>query len=242
MAKGARGGKLSQAAGTSIPLPQIVAQPPNMQTGPVSFSNFDDQDAADLRSDMGANYDDPDVVAAIKQYISNSNPNKDGYSHSQNLNYKLDNKLPLNATEKYIDDNIRNGMHAIGKDSNLTRFAHDDFLKAAGIQDYTKMSQAQLQSALVGRTVTTTSYLSTTYDAAKSPFAPGQPQGGGREVVMNIKAGRNTPIVFGSKRQRELIIDKGVSFRVTGVRYDGTHATPRNGGTKPRIVIDIETY
>ena len=102
------------------------------------------------------------------------------------------------------------------------------------------MTQAQLQKALVGRTGTTTSYLSTTYDAKRSPFAPGQPQGGGREVVMNIKAGRNTPIVFGSKKQRELIVDKGVRYKVTGVHYDGTYATPRNGGTKPRIVVDIE--
>ena len=206
----------------------------------ISYGVFDDNDAQKLRDDMEDIYD-PDVTDAIKLYISDSNPNGDGYSHSQNLNYKLDNGMALNPTEKYIDDNIQAGMHAIGKDSQLVRYCHDDILKSAGIADYTKMSDAQLQSALVGKTFTTTSYMSTSYDGKKNPFNPSAPAGGGREVVMKINAGKDTKMVFGAKKQAEIVLNKGTNFKITGIKYDGSYATPRNSGTKPRIELIIET-
>ena len=209
--------------------------------GNITYGTFDDNDAQKLRDDMEDIYD-PDVTDAIKLYISDSNPNGDGYSHSQNLNYKLDNGMPLNATEKFIDDNIQAGMHSIGKDSTLVRYCHDDILQAAGISDYTKMSDTQLQAALVGRTFKTTSYMSTSYDASKSPFAPNAPAGGGREVVMKINAGKDTKMVFGAKKQAEIVLNKGTNFKITGIKYDGTYATPRNSGRKARVVLEIETY
>jgi hypothetical protein len=208
----------------------------------ISYGVFDDNDGNKLRDDMEDIYDDPDVTSAIKLYISDSNPNGDGYSHSQNLNYKLDNGMPLNATEKYIDDNIQAGMHAIGKNSELVRYCHDDILKSAGIADYTKMSDAQLQSALVGKTFTTTSYMSTSYDGKKNPFNPSASGGGGREVIMKIKAGKDTKMVFGAKAQAEIVLNKGTNFKITGIKYDGSYATPRNSGRKPRVELEIETY
>ena len=207
----------------------------------ISYGAFDDNDAQQLRKDMEDIYD-PDVTDAIKLYISDSNPNGDGFSHSQNLNYKLDNGIPLNVNEKFIDDNIQAGMHSIGKDSKLVRYCHDDILKSAGITDYTKMSDAQLQSALVGKTFQTTSYMSTSYDGKKNPFNPSASGGGGREVVMNINAGKDTKMVFGAKAQAEIVLNKGTNFKITGIKYDGSYATPRNAGRKPRVVLDIETY
>ena len=208
----------------------------------IVYGTFDDNDAQKLRDDMEDIYD-PDVTDAIKLYISNSNPNGDGFSHSQNLNYKLDNGMALNPTEKYIDDNIQAGMHAIGKDSNLVRYCHDDILKQAGISDYTKMSDAQLQSALVGKTFKTTSYMSTSYDGNKNPFNPNAQQGGGREVVMKIKAGKDTKMVFGAKSQAEIVLNKGTDFKITGIKYDGSYANPRGSNSrKPRIELEIETY
>ena len=208
----------------------------------ITYGVFDDKDALKLLDDMDDIYDDPDVTDAIKLYTSNSNPNNDGYSHSQNLNYKLDNGMPLSPTEKFIDNNIQKGMHAIGKDSELVRYCHDDILKNAGIPDYTKMSDSQLQSALVGKTFTTTSYMSTSYDGKKNPFNPNAPQGGGREVVMKIKAGKDTKMVFGEKTQAEIVLNKGTNFKITGIKYDGSYAKPRNSGRKPRIELEIETY
>ena len=209
--------------------------------GNITYGAFDDNDAQKLRDDMEDIYD-PDVTDAIKLYISDSNPNGDGFSHSQNLNYKLDNGMPLNPTEKYIDDNIQAGMHAIGKNSELVRYCHDDILKSAGISDYTKMSDSQLQSALVGKTFTTTSYMSTSYDGKKNPFNPSALGGGGREVIMKIKAGKDTKMVFGAKSQAEIVLNKGTNFRITGIKYDGSYATPRNSGRKPRVELEIETY
>ena len=207
----------------------------------ITYGVFDDNDAQKLRNDMEDIYD-PDVTDAIKLYISDSNPNGDGYSHSQNLNYKLDNGMPLNPTEKFIDDNIQAGMHSIGKDSELVRYCHDDILKSAGISDYTKMSDSQLQAALVGKTFKTTSYMSTSYDGNKNPFNPSAMAGGGREVVMKINAGKDTKMVFGAKSQAEIVINKGTNFKITGIKYDGSYATPRNSGRKPRVELVIETY
>jgi len=87
-----------------------------------------------------------------------------------------------------------------------------------------------------------TAYMSTSYNAKNNPFAPGAPGGGGREVVMNVKAAANTQVVFGAKKQSEIVINKGTNMRITGIHYDGTYATPRGKGTKPRVVIDVETY
>ena len=239
MAKSSRGGR---RGGASISQSHTGAQVTNqtaINTGARNYTNMTDTDAQKLRDDVDSRYD-PDVTDAIKLYISDSNPNGDGFSHSQNLNYKLDNGKPLNATEKFIDDNIQAGMHDLGKDTNLVRYCHDDIIQACGISDYTKLSDSQLQSKLVGTTLKTTSYMSTSYDGKKNPFNPSAPNGGGREVVMNIKAGRTTKVVFGAKKQAELVVNKGTTMKITGVRYDGTYATPRNKGYRPRIVLDIE--
>ena len=227
MAKGTRGGRRSGTLGGG--------------GGSVSYGTFTDADAQQLRDDMEDMYD-PDVTDAIKLYISDSNPNGDGFSHSQNLNYKLDNGIPLNANEKFIDDNMQAGMHALGKDSMLERYCHDDILQQCGISDYSKMSEKQLQSSLIGTTLTTTSYLSTSYNGKKSPFNPNNPGGGGREVVMKIKAGKDTKVVFGAKKQAEMIVNKGTNMRITNIKFDGSYATPRNKGTRPRVELEVEIF
>ena len=238
---GGRGAR-SSIGSTSQSHTGAVLTGSGMGASNITYGTFDDNDAQKLRDDVDDIYD-PDVTDAIKLYISNTNPNGDGFSHSQNLNYKLDNGMPLNPTEKFIDDNIQAGMHAIGKDSSLVRYCHDDILKSAGIADYTKMSDTQLQSALVGKTFTTTSYMSTSYDGKKNPFNPNAQQGGGREVVMKVKAGKDTKMVFGAKDQAEIVLNKGTNFRITGIKYDGSYATPRGSSSrKPRIELEIETY
>ena len=241
MAKGSRGGRRAGGGITTTPTPVPTPMTIAVGNAVLNATAFDDTDAQALVDDMDDIYTEPDFVAARKMYIANNNPNGDGFSVAQNLNYKLENGLALDSTEKYVDDNIQSGMHSIGKDSNLVRYAHDDILKSLGVSDYTKMNDAQLQKALVGTTFKTTSYMSTSYDAKKSPFAPNQAQGGGREVVINIKAGKNTKMIFGNSKQAEVVLNKGTDFKVTGIHYDGSYATPRNKGTRPRVVLDIET-
>ena len=59
---------------------------------------------------------------------------------------------------------------------------------------------------------------------------------------MNVKAGKDTKVVFGAKKQAELVINKGTNLKIVGIRYDGTYATPRGKGMKPRVILDVETY
>ena len=224
--------------------PAPVAQAPVQPappTNPGTFSTMTDADAAAMVAKYDT-YNDPDVVAARKLYISDSNPNKDGFSHAQNLNYKLDNGYSLNANEQFIDDNLQYGMHALGKNTKLVRYCHDDILQQLGVKDYSKMSEAQLKKQLVGRTFQLKSYMSTSYDAKKSPFAPGAAQGGGREIKMGINAMASTMGILGAKKQTEVILNKGTNAVVKNVYFDGTTATPRNKGSRPRLAFEIETY
>ena len=148
------------------------------------------------------------------------------------------------ASMQYTDSYMAVATHALGSDISLQRGAHDDLLRNKfGISDYTKMSESQLQSKLVGQAFRTDSYMSTSYDVSKNPFL-GSSSGvsGGREVVYNVSAGANTKALFGAKSQSEIIIDKGTDFKITGVHYNNKIATPRGGKSKPQIVIDIQTF
>ena len=60
--------------------------------------------------------------------------------------------------------------------------------------------------------------------------------------MFNMKVGKNTKVLFGAKKQSEVIIGKGTQFKITGVKYSGKTATPRMGASKRQIVIDVETF
>lgn len=243
MAKSSRGGRrASSSSQQSHTGATILSTGGGTIQSTRNYTQMTDQYAQQLRDDMDDSYD-PDVSNAIKLYISKKDVNGDGYSYSQNLNYKLDNGLPLDVNEKYIDTFIQQGMHDIGQDTVLFRACHDDILKKCGINDYTKLNDSQLQSKLIGTEFITTSYTSASYDKAKNPFTnPSSGVSGGREVFMNIKASSTTKMVFGAKSQAEMVLNKGTKMRITGIHYDGTYASPRNSGRKPRVVIDIETF
>jgi hypothetical protein len=193
--------------------------------------------AQTLRDDVDDRYTS-DVRDAIKNYISKATDSK-GFSMSQNLNYHLDNNTKLDATEKFIDKYIQQGMHPIGNDVVLTRACHDNCLQDLGIKDYSKMTEAQLKQALVGGTYTTKSYDSFSYDDNKNPFLTG-PNAGGREVIIKAKVSAKTPIVFGAKSQSEIIVNKGTDRKITNVYFNGKTATPRGRGSLPQVVIEVE--
>ncbi len=237
--------KSGGGGGLGVAQPQVQQQTPPQQAPIVDNSPFGTMSDAEAQAMYDANkrtYRNPEFVSAQKLYISSADAKGDGYSFSQNLNYKLDNGLKLDANESWMNNNLQNGMHAIGKNTKLVRYCHDDILQSAGVKDYTKLSQAQLQSKLVGTVIQTKAYTSTSYNASKSPFAPGAPQGGGREVVMNIKAGANTKVMLGAKAQTEIVMNKGTNLRITGIRFDNSSATPRNKGTRQRVILDVEAY
>ena len=255
MAKSSRGGRRGGGAGGNT-----VISTTNI---PTNAQPLTDAQADALRNLQDSQYD-ANTTAAVKMYISDTNFDGQGHSLSQTMNYLLDegvdlNNTPLNqinsqyglrltprelASMQYTDGYMGIATHPLGQDTVLQRGAHDDLLKNTfGIKDYSKLSQAQLQSKLVGQQFQTTSYMSTSYDVTKNPFlSSSSGVSGGREVVYNIKAGGNTKMLFGAKKQSEIIIDKGTNFKITGVRYTGKTATPRGRGAMPQIVVDIETY
>ena len=251
MAKGSRGGRRTGGGNTILGNTPTNAQP------------LTQAEADKLRQQQDSMYD-ANTTAAVKQYISNTNFDGQGHSLSQTMNYLLDEGVDLQdttpgalqftyglngigsrelASMQYTDAYMGVAMHSIGKDVELQRGAHDDMLRNVfGINDYTKMSQQQLQQKLVGQGFQTTSYMSTSYDISKNPFLSSKSGvSGGREVVYNIKAGANTKMLFGAKAQSEIILNKGTSFKITGVRFTGRTANPRGGRSKPQIEIDIET-
>ena len=248
MPKSSRGGQGARKDGGSIAQAHtgVVINTQNPIPAPVqsvkNYSKFTDNDAAQLIAVNADAYDDPDFNYARKLYVSDAT-DAAGFSFSQNLNYKLDNNIPLNANEQFMNDMLGLGMRPIGKDTMLFRAAHDDILKSLGIKDYTKMSQAQLQQQLVGTTMQTTSYSSWSYDKSKNPFLPGQPQGGGREVYMVMKAGSSTNMFFGAKSQAEVVTNVGTNMKISNIYFDGTRATPRlRSGSVPRVVIELESW
>ena len=202
------------------------------------------------------------TTAAIKMYISDTDFDNQGHSLSQTMNYLLDEGVDLAnadlstvnkqfglrltpsefASMQYTKSRMDSAFHQIGTDTKLQRGAHDDMLRNVfGINDYSTMSESQLQSKLVGKTFRNTSPMSTSYDVRKNPFLGNGPASGGREVVYNINAGAKTPMLFGAKKQSEVILGY-TNWKITGVRYTGKTATPRMKGMKPQVEIDIETF
>ena len=258
MGKGKGGGG---AATQPAPAPAAVQQ---AQANPVSNATaLTDSEADNLRKQEDSIYD-ANTTAAVKMYISNTDFDGNQHSMSQTMNYLLDNGVDFDtadrnavnrkyglhlsdndwATMQYTNAVMDRAGHPLGKDTILQRGAHDDLLRNTfGISDYSRMSEGQLQKALVGQAFRNTSPMSTSYDVNKNPFL-GASSGvsGGREVVFNIKAGKNTKVLFGAKKQSEVIVSKGTDWKITGVRYSGKIATPRGGSSKKQLVIDIETF
>ena len=254
-AGGGGGGQSSGAPTSSLPL--------NVNNSPTNAKPLTDAYVDKLRKQEDASYD-ASTTAAVKMYISAADFDNQGHSLSQTMNYLLDNGVDLNtadvkkinkqyglrlnqndlASMQYTNAYLSSAVHSIGQDAVLLRGAHDDMLRNAfGINDYSKLSQSQLQSQLVGKAMRTTSFWSTSYDDNRNPFTSSKSSvSGGREVIYNIRAGKNTKCVIGAKKQSEIVLDKGTNFKVTGVRYTGRTATPKGKGSRPQIEIDLETF
>ena len=182
----------------------------------------------------------PDADIARGLYISAANAGG-GYSMSQNLNYKLEHGGTLNGNESFIYQNLRGSMQQIGADVTLNRGAHADVVQSLGVSNWSNMSASQLQQALVGKSWTSNSFTSCSYDQSKNPFFNG-PNSGGREVVLRMHTSGQTRAMLGARKQTELVLDIGTNFRVTNVGYTGRTATPRNGSPTRQIVLDVNVW
>lgn len=221
----------------TVTAPRVNPVQPRMTQQQVrNYTAMTQQDADDMEQDQ-AKYD-INTKLAINQYIR-EDQQANGFTLSQNLNHKLEDGTPLNATETYVAQRLDAAMHDLGKDTMLYRAAHKDFLEALGVHNYDRMTDAQLNAAVQGATYREKKFVSTAYDVSKNPFISGA-QSGGREVYLNIKAPGNAKCVLGNSKQAEIILSRGTTFRATGAHFDGTFAHPRLGGRLPRVVIDVE--
>ena len=172
------------------------------------------------------------------------------YSHSQNMNYMMATGQKLTGKYKQTHDGIMSAMHNIGYNVTLTRYDHgamvNGLLQAVGAgNNYEKMSQAQLQKALVGRMVGETRFLSTSYNNFQRAPQNTKSIFDSRAVKINYKAKANTQAMMpGSGPGGDFgeIVLAPTSGKITGVRLTGQMV--RRQGTQtynqPRIEIDIE--
>lgn len=206
-------------------------------TIPPNFKMLTSDEADKAFDDMEDQYD-INTILAINQYIR-TDVQSNGYTVSQNMNHKLENGLKLNANEQYVSDQLTASLHDLGRDLVLTRAAHKDFLESLGVKNYQHMTSAQLDAAIKGKEYVEKKFVSTAIDPAKNPFISG-PVSGGREVFIHIKAPKSTKVIMGNRKQSEIVLGKGVKFKATGARFDGTMAYPRIGGALPRVIVDVE--
>jgi hypothetical protein len=164
------------------------------------------------------------------------------YSTGQNLNYAMATGARLTSAQQAMKDGLKQIMHPIGQQTTLYRMDHDAMLKEMGIRDYTRYTVAQLKQQLVGRTVQRQNFISTSHDLKLNPFAPGKAGGGGREVEMVIHTAPSARAAFVNASQAETLLDTDNHWRITNVRATGRTATPRGGGRRPVIALEVEVW
>ncbi|MCC8043902.1 MAG: hypothetical protein LIP12_00180 [Clostridiales bacterium] len=194
---------------------------------------FSDTDTADFHELYnGRNYYnqqnfDIDTEMALADYV---NPNATAgslYSPSQQLNYALKNGDTLTANQQFMLDSMQAGMHNIGYNVKLTRYARVDFMQMLGVPNFSNMSEAQLQKALVGTSYQERGFLSTSHNNFKNA-----PNGGApftdKAVKVVYKAPANTQALMapngGGGQLGEVVIDSNRPnqwYDITGVHFTG---------------------
>lgn len=184
------------------------------------------------------------VRYAVTQY-GRADAQANGFSRSQNLNNKLQFGGTLDQTEKKMVKYMDMAMQPLKSDTLLVRGDHaihpsgSGLMQRLGVANYQNMTQAQLNAALTGKVFTENKYLSTSYDVTKNVFLSGN-QSGGRSLVWNIKAKAGTKFLQVRQDQAEYVLARGGQYKITGARFTGGTAYPRQGGPLKQIVIDVE--
>lgn len=225
----------------------------------LGFADYDDADFHQLYH--GRQYYQQQQLTATQQKAAanylEANPEPGSmYSHSQNLNHQMALGQPLTGKYKQTHDGIMSAMHNIGYNVTLTRYDHpgmvNGLLQAVNAgKSYEHLSQAQLQKALIGRTVNENKFLSTSYNDFKNAPQSTKQVFDSRAVKVNYKVRAGTQAMMPGKGAGgdfgEIVLapTNGTANRagtITGVRLTGQMV--RRKGTQiynqPRIEIDIE--
>ncbi len=238
---------------------QAAQQPPPPPPKPkknydrLGFADHDDADFHQLYN--GRQYYQQQKLDATQQkaaanYLESKPEPGSLYSHSQNMNYMMANGQQLTGKYKQTHDGIMSAMHNLGYNVTLTRYDHaamvNGILQAtkAGT-NYEKMTQAQLKSALVGRTITEKRFLSTSYNNFQKAPQSTRQIFDSRAVKINYKVKAGTKAMMpgaGPGGDFGEIVLAPTGGKITDVRLTGQMV--RRKGTQiynqPRIEIDIE--
>lgn len=204
------------------PLPQ-QAQNANNQR----FSDTDNAPFHDLYNGRQYFQDQTfgvDTRMAIQDYLHDQATGGSLYSPSQQLNYAMKQGQQLTANQQYMKDSLMDGMHNLGYNSNLTRYARVDFMQMLGAANFSNMTQSQLQKQLVGVSFNEDGFISTSYNHFKTA-----PNGGApftdKAVKINYKAPANTQALMPGNGPGgplgEIILAPNQHYTITGVRFTG---------------------
>ena len=258
---------------------QILQQPPQLQfnaqqaqqANNTAFSPIDNSPFHDLyngRQYFQSQNLTADQQTAVIQYLRNDKEVLNGvptqYSMSQNMNWIMtqnaEKGLPIdngmNANQRFTLRHMMASMHNLGYNVNLTRYDHPDFvnrlLQKAGIkQDYSRLTEKQLQKQLTGMKYSEEKLISTSYNDLRN--APQQTKDVflNRAVRIEYKAkastqammpgdgpgGRSGEIVLAPSRGRD-------NFHIVGVRYDPQRKVRKKGtswlSSEPQLVLVVE--
>lgn len=239
----------------------IPVPPPKPQKNydHLGFADYDDADYHQLYNGRQY-YQQQQLTATQRQAASNylESTTEPGslYSHSQNLNKQMVTGQALTGKYKQTHDGLMSAMHNIGYNLTLTRYDHpgmvNGLLQAVGAgSNYEKMSQAQLQKALVGRTVNENKFLSTSYNNFANAPQSSKQVFDSRAVKINYKVKAGTKAMMPGKGSGgdfgEIVLapTNGKANKggvITGVRLTGQMVRRKGTQTynQPRIEIDIE--
>ena len=244
---------------TTAPIQQIdpnQIQPTTQMAQQANAATFSDTDSAPFHDLYGGRqyfqsqaFDIDAQMALVSMLDPNPEPGS-MYSPSQNLNTALANGTRLTAQQQYVHDVLIDNMHNLGYNLNLQRYDHETFinglLRQAGVHsDYSRMTDAQLKKALVGKSYTEDRFLSTSYNDFKDASNPSAFKS--RAVRIEYRAKAATQALMPGNgpggRLGEILLKPGQSYRVADVYYNGNSArqkgTQSYGLQQVTIVVEV---
>lgn len=241
---------------------QAAAKPaaPPKPTRNFDSKGFADQDDADYHQLYNRkNYFQQQQLTAAQKKAADAyvDPNTEPgslYNSAQNMNWAMVNGQKLSPKHQQIHDQMMSSMHNVGYNINITRYDHDGMINSvlqslgAG-NDYTKMSQSQLQKALVGQSFGENKFVSGSVNDLKTAPSNVQNLFLNRAVKVNYKVPANTkgmlmPIGAGGDQGEMVLaptngkankIPKIVDVKFTGKRVYRN----KTGRYYPQVEIDI---
>ena len=236
--------------------PQQVAT--NLQANKINNANFSDTDNADYHQLYnGRQYYQNQALSidsrvATMSYLSDQPEPNSLYSASQNLNYNLNNGIPLNANQQYMYNGIQSAMHNLGYNLKLQRYDHDGsingLLKSVGVnQSYDNLTESQLKQALVGVSYKSNAFVSTSYnDFSKAGSSANTFTSRAVKIEYSAKAKTQAmmPGNGAGGALGEIILGTTNNYKITDVKFDGRKArykgTQSYGAKGVTLYVDVE--